>query len=108
MIGVLLAVAIATPSPGNPAPLSADAKFDLSCAESAGWVLARDASAEGQANEFATAAFYLGRLSGRDPNVDWKERVHSDAATLPNDQHWHVQVLVGCFPLMRDAFAEPN
>jgi hypothetical protein len=108
MIGVLLAAVIGLPSPGGPAPLSAAEKFDLSCAESAGWVLARDTSADGQANEFATAAFYLGRLSGRDPNVDWKERVHTDARTLPDDQHWHVQVLVGCFPLMRSAFAEPN
>jgi hypothetical protein len=107
MIGVLLAVVIAAPSPAN-ATLSPAEKFDLSCAESAGWVLARDSSTDGQANEFATAAFYLGRLSGREPDVDWKERVHSDAALLPNDQRWHVQVLMGCFPLMRKAFAEPN
>ena len=108
MLGVLLAAIIAAPSPGNPAPISAADRFDLACAESAGWVLARDKDAQGQANEFATAAFYLGRLSGRDPSVDWKARVQSDAPLLPNDQHWHVQVLMGCFPPMRQAFAEPD
>jgi hypothetical protein len=107
MIGVLLAAVIPGPAPAAPA-LSAVEKSDLACAESAGWVLARDPTADGQANEFAAAAFYLGRLSGRDPSVDWKERVRSDAPTLPNDQRWHVKILVSCLPLMREAFAEPE
>ena len=106
MISLLAAASILIADPAQATLSPADA-FDLSCAESTRWLTAHAPNEADSLRAFALSAFFLGRLSGRNPDVDWRQRFDSDAKSLPNDVAWHTKIASECLPLLRSMIPLP-
>lgn len=79
--------------------LSADARYDLTCAEATAWALSwieQSKSEEARNNLLEVNFFYLGRLSGRDNETDWAVMVKTELAAKREDETFYSDALNSC------------
>ena len=94
---------------GTALAISPADRMDIACIQTATWLAAQDAKAgKPQTTARMMTIFFMGRLSGRSPSVQWVQVLDRELPTTSRSGSDHLRTMEQCMPIMREVLRVPD